>query len=59
MSDLPYWIHMAEYTLTKQIAKHGRQSIIVIPRFLEEELKPKTLVEIKIKILRSVEGDVK
>ncbi len=40
-----------EYTLTKQISKQGLQSIIIIPAFLKEKLKPKTLVEIKIKIL--------
>ena len=42
---------MREYTLTKQISKQGAQSIIIIPTFLKEKLKPKTLVEIKIKIL--------
>ncbi|MFQ5620592.1 MAG: hypothetical protein ACE5FT_01990 [Candidatus Nanoarchaeia archaeon] len=42
---------MAEYTITKQISKQGLQSIIIIPSFLKEKLKPKTLVEIKIKIL--------
>ena len=46
---------MTEYTLTKQIAKHGRQSIIVIPSVLSGELKPKTLVEIKIKVLKSAD----
>ncbi|HLC52967.1 MAG TPA: hypothetical protein VJK03_00330 [Candidatus Nanoarchaeia archaeon] len=38
-------------TLTKKIAKHGKQAIIVIPRFLQHTLKPRTLVEIKISIL--------
>ncbi|MFC1775031.1 hypothetical protein ACFLZN_01810 [Nanoarchaeota archaeon] len=42
---------MKEFTLTKQISKQGSQSIIIIPSFLKEKLKPKTVVEIKIKIL--------
>ncbi len=42
---------MNEFTLTKQISKQGNQSIIIIPTFLREKLKPKTLVEVNIKIL--------
>ena len=41
----------SEYTLTKKISKQGIQSVIIIPSFLKEKLKPKTLVEIKIRIL--------
>jgi len=39
------------FTITKKIAKHGSQAIIVIPRILEEKLRPGTLVELKIDIL--------
>ncbi|HLD03089.1 MAG TPA: hypothetical protein VJC07_05315 [Candidatus Nanoarchaeia archaeon] len=42
---------MTEFTLTKQISKQGTQSIIIIPAFLKERLKPRMLVEIKIRIL--------
>ncbi|MFA7708372.1 MAG: hypothetical protein WCX73_05470 [Candidatus Pacearchaeota archaeon] len=42
-----------EFTITKKIAKHGSQAIIVIPRILEAELKPGTIVEIKLNILES------
>lgn len=42
---------MEEYTLTKQISKQGSSNIIIIPAFLREKLKPKMLVEVKIKIL--------
>ena len=42
---------MKEYKLTKQISKQGAQNIIIIPAFLREKLKHKTLVEIKIKVL--------
>ncbi len=45
------------YTLTKKIAKHGHQSVIVIPSFLKSELKPKTIVELNIKIIREAEED--
>jgi len=43
------------YTITKKIAKHGAQSVIVIPSFLKNELKPKTIVEIKINIVKEYE----
>ena len=42
---------MTEFTLTKQISKQGEQSVIIIPTFLREKLKPKTLVEVKIKVI--------
>ncbi len=45
------------YTLTKRIAKHGKQAIIVIPRFLQNELKPKTIVELKINVIKEVSED--
>jgi hypothetical protein len=28
------------FTITKKIAKHGKQEVIVVPKLLEEELKP-------------------
>ena len=43
---------MEEYTLTKQVAKHGTQGIIVIPKVLDDDIKPGTLVELKIKVLK-------
>ena len=42
---------MAQYTITKHISKQGSQNIIIIPTFLKDKLKPKTLVEVKIKVL--------
>ena len=44
------------FVITKKIAKHGSQSIIVIPRVLENELKPGTITQISIEILREVGG---
>lgn len=40
----------SSFTITKRIAKHGKQAIIVIPKLLEEHLKPGTIVELKISI---------
>ena len=35
----------------KKIAKHGLNSIIVIPKLLRDELRPKTVVEVTITVL--------
>ena len=40
-----------KFTITKKIAKHGDQSIIIIPALLKDKLKPGTLTEITIDIL--------
>lgn len=40
-----------KFTITKKVAKHGSQSIIVIPRILEEMLKPGTIVELNINVI--------
>jgi len=39
------------FTITKRIAKHGKQCIIIIPVLLQEHLKPGTLAEVKIEII--------
>ena len=44
-----------QFTITKRIAKHGNQAIIVIPSILKEQLKPRMLVEIKIDVLKEEE----
>ncbi len=46
---------MKQFIITKKIAKHGPQSIIVIPRILEKDLKPGTITKITIDILREAE----
>lgn len=43
------------FTITKKVAKHGKQSVIVIPTFLASELKPKTIVEVKINVLKEAD----
>jgi antitoxin component of MazEF toxin-antitoxin module len=42
-----------KYTITKKIAKHGSQAIIVVPRILEEQLKPGIIAQITIEILNN------
>ena len=42
---------MKQFILTKKIAKHGNQAIIVIPKILAEYLKPQTIVKLTIDIL--------
>ncbi|MDP3734375.1 MAG: hypothetical protein Q8R37_04030 [Nanoarchaeota archaeon] len=44
---------MTEFTLTKQLSKQGLQHMILIPAFLRDQLQPKMLVEVKIKVLES------
>lgn len=39
------------FSITKKIAKHGSQAVIVIPRILQERLKPQTIVQLEINIL--------
>lgn len=45
------------FTITKKIAKHGKQAVIVIPSFLQQELKPKTIVEVKINVIKEYENE--
>jgi len=40
-----------QYVITKRIAKHGSQAIIIIPRILEQRLKPQTVVKLTIDVL--------
>jgi len=46
-----------KFIITKRIAKHGSQAIIVIPRILESQLKPGTIAEITINILEDENGN--
>ena len=39
------------YIITKRIAKHGRQAVIVIPNVLSDRLPPQTLVRVTLDIL--------
>jgi len=48
------------YTITKKIAKHGNQAVIVIPTVLRGKVDPKMLVRVTIDIIEDEEvmGDV-
>jgi len=46
---------MKQFILTKKIAKHGKQAIIVMPALLKNELKPNTVVKLTIDIIRKPE----
>lgn len=39
------------FTITKKIAKHGNQAIIVVPKILETQISPGTIAKITIEIL--------
>ncbi len=43
------------YIITKRIAKHGKQAVIIIPKCLQNELRPKTIVELKIDIVKEAD----
>jgi len=43
---------MKQFIITKKIAKHGKQAVIVIPTILQDELKPKTIVKLTIDVLK-------
>ena len=43
-----------KFIITKKIAKHGNQSIIVVPRMLECHLPPGTVVQLGIDIISEV-----
>ena len=40
------------YVITKKIAKHGKQPIILVPKILEDELKPGTIVKLNIEVVK-------
>lgn len=43
------------FVITKKIAKHGSQAIIIIPRILEDKLKPGTITKLTIDVLDGLE----
>lgn len=42
------------FTITKRIAKHGKQAVIIIPALLQEQLKPGLLAEIRIEVIETL-----
>jgi len=45
-----------EFTITKKIAKHGSQAVIVVPKVLQDELKPHTVVKLTLTVLKRPDG---
>jgi len=41
----------SDFTITKRIAKHGSQAVIVVPKILQDKLSPGTIVKLSIDIL--------
>ena len=48
---------MKQFIITKRIAKHGKQAILVIPKLLETELKPGTVVKVTMDVVNEVGND--
>ena len=40
-----------EFTITKKVAKQESNSIIILPKVLQNKIKQNNLVELKIKVL--------
>lgn len=45
------------FTITKRIAKHGRQAVIVVPAVLKNQLKPGTLLQLTMDVLEEDENE--
>jgi antitoxin component of MazEF toxin-antitoxin module len=39
------------FVITKRIAKHGNQAVIVIPKILEDKLKPGVIAQLTIDVV--------
>ena len=48
---------MKSFTITKKIAKHGKQAIIVVPKLIQDELRPGTIIELKMSIIREAQNE--
>ncbi len=42
-----------QFVITKRVAKHGRQAVVIIPSVLMNELKPGTLIKLTIDVLEA------
>ena len=40
-----------QFTITKKIAKHGKQAVIIVPTVIQEQLKPGTLAKRTIEVI--------
>ena len=47
------------FTITKKIAKHGKQCIIIIPSALKEQINSGMLAKITIDVLEGGENEIR
>lgn len=43
--------------VTKKVAKHGKQTVVIIPRAVESQLKPGTLARFTIDVLEEAQNE--
>lgn len=43
------------YTITKRISKHGKQAVIVVPKLLINRLRPGTIAEVRITVIKEAD----
>ena len=48
---------MISYTITKKVAKHGKQAIIVVPKLIQDDISPGTIVEVSFKVIRESKNE--
>ena len=42
------------FTITKKIAKHGKQAVIIVPTMLQQQLCPGKLVQITFEVIEEL-----
>ena len=47
-------VNVKRFVITKKVAKHGNQAIIVVPKVLEQHLKPGTTCQISIEVIENL-----
>jgi hypothetical protein len=51
-------MQIKQFNIRKRIAKHGVNSIIVIPKLLQGDLPKGTIVDLQIRIVEDVEEEI-
>ena len=47
--------HENRYVIYKKVAKQGSQAVIVVPRILENKIKPGTIIKITMDVLQEAD----
>ena len=47
-----------QFIITKKVAKHGSQAVIVVPKMLQGHIKPRSMVRLTIDVLEEADDDV-